>query len=351
MPTDRSDPAFQVEFLKNLQYLLTAGGFVATYKFALLHALADLCVERDAAPDGTLEITVDQLAAKFIELYWRQVQQFPMQGAAEDLLLRQNSGRQAAVVTTLRELHSGYRHRLPLLKNDARAWKVALRHIGRTIKDMPLWKLQTVGRSSIEFLYKNEPGADRITLLPGVASGFRSFHGLVIELVRGAWVRYIRRNNEVIRKSLELHGFLFGSERANLDAYRSVLVETGGSRCFYCEKKIARDAHVDHFIPWTCYPNDLGHNFVLAHAHCNSRKSDHLAAEEHLFRWIERNERQGTELTTAFRHESLPHDCAASTRIARWAYGELEQVRGEVWVLAKETRPLSDRWRSCFGGV
>jgi len=348
MPADRGDCAFQVEFLKNLQYLLTSGGFVATYKFALLHAIADLCVERDAAPDGTLVLTVDQLAVKFIELYWRQVQHFPLQGAAKDHVLKQNFGKQAAVVTTLRELHPDYRHRLPLLKNDARAWNAALRRIGRTIKVMPLWKLQTIGQRSIEFLYKNDPGADRITLLPGVAAGFRSFHGLVVELVRGAWVRYIRRHNEGIRRSLELHGFLFGSERANLDAYRNALLGTDGSRCFYCEKKIARESHVDHFIPWARYPNDLGHNLVLAHPGCNSRKSDHLAAEEHLCHWVERNEQHGEELSEAFRHASLAHDDAASTRIARWAYGELEQVRGEVWVSAKETRRLSGRWRACF---
>ena len=348
MPAERGDCAFQVEFLKNLQYLLTSGGFVATYKFALLHAIADLCVERDAAPDGTLVLTVDQLASKFIELYWRQVQDFPLQGSARESVLRQSAGKQAAVVNTLKDLQKGYRHRLPLLKNDARAWKATRRRVGRTIKVMPLWKLQTVGRRSIGFMYRNKPGADRIVLLPGVALCFRAFHGLVIELVRGAWVRYIRRHNDGIRRSLELHGFLFGSERVSLDAYRNVLVDIDGSTCFYCERRIGRDPHVDHFIPWARYPNDLGHNFVLAHGRCNGRKSDHLAAEEHLCHWVERNERRGEKLSEAFRHASLAHDGAASTRIARWAYDELEQVRGEVWVLAKETRRLSGRWRACF---
>ena len=73
-----------------------------------------------------------------------------------------------------------------------------------------------------------------------------------------------------------------------------------------------------------------------------------LAAEEHLCHWVERNQQHGEELSEAFRRASLAHDGAASTRIAHWAYGELEQVRGEVWVLAKETRRLSGRWRACF---
>jgi hypothetical protein len=38
-------PADQIKFLTNLQRLLAEGLFTATYKYALLAALADLCVE------------------------------------------------------------------------------------------------------------------------------------------------------------------------------------------------------------------------------------------------------------------------------------------------------------------
>ena len=39
-------PSAQVAFLRELQRLLDEGQFTATYKFALLLALADLAVER-----------------------------------------------------------------------------------------------------------------------------------------------------------------------------------------------------------------------------------------------------------------------------------------------------------------
>ena len=338
------NPQFQVDFLRKLQRLLAEGGFVATYKFALLHSIADLCIENDANPDGSLTLSVDQLAAKFIDLYWRQVQNFPLRGTGKDLVLKQNTAKQATVVNALRELHPQYRHRLPLLKNDPKAWEIALRKVRHTIQVMPLWKLQTIGEKPIEFMYRNDPGANRITLLPGVATCFRTFHGLIIELVRSAWIRYIRQHNDGIRQSLELHGFLFSSERANLDGYRQVLLETDGTCCFYCEKRIAKNHHVDHFIPWARYPNDLGHNFVLAHPRCNSRKSDYLAAEEHLAHWTERNRNCGEELSATFTHQGLAHDLSASIRVAKWAYGELEQVGGDVWVLGKEMRELSSRW-------
>ena len=338
------DSRFQVDFLRKLQRLLAEGGFVATYKFALLHSIADLCIENESDPDGRLTLTVDQLAAKFIDLYWRQVQNFPLKGAGKDLILKQNTGKQAAVINTLRDMHPHYRHRLPLLKNDPKAWKAAVRKVQGTIKVMPLWKLQTIGEKPIEFMYYNKPGANEITLLPGVAACFRTFHGLIIELVRSAWIRYIRQHNDGIRQSLELHGFLFGSERANLDGYRQVLLQTDGTRCFYCEKRIAKEPHVDHFIPWARYPNDLGHNFVLAHGKCNGRKSDFLAAEEHLSHWAERNRDNGADLTTAFSHQGLAHDLPASIRVAQWAYGELQEVGGDVWVAGKEMRELSSQW-------
>jgi hypothetical protein len=37
-------PEEQVQFLRNIQRLLAEGPFVASYKFALVHALADLAV-------------------------------------------------------------------------------------------------------------------------------------------------------------------------------------------------------------------------------------------------------------------------------------------------------------------
>jgi 5-methylcytosine-specific restriction endonuclease McrA len=45
------------------------------------------------------------------------------------------------------------------------------------------------------------------------------------------------------------------------------------------------ELEVDHFIPFSLYPRDLMHNFVLACPSCNRSKSDSLAARVHLDRW------------------------------------------------------------------
>ena len=44
----------QLEFLPNLQRLLSEGQFVATYKYALLMALADIAVESGGKRDEAL---------------------------------------------------------------------------------------------------------------------------------------------------------------------------------------------------------------------------------------------------------------------------------------------------------
>ena len=47
-------PEAQLEFLTKLQRLFSEGDFTATYKFALLMALADICVEQGTDNDDAM---------------------------------------------------------------------------------------------------------------------------------------------------------------------------------------------------------------------------------------------------------------------------------------------------------
>ena len=67
------DPERQVQFLFDVQRLISDGSFVATYKFALLLALADLAVERGDDTTESLPLDTLDLAEKFVGFYWRQV--------------------------------------------------------------------------------------------------------------------------------------------------------------------------------------------------------------------------------------------------------------------------------------
>jgi hypothetical protein len=60
----RPSPEEQIEFLVKIQRLFSEGSFVATYKFALLQALADLSVEKGDYSGDTLQISTSEIAAE-----------------------------------------------------------------------------------------------------------------------------------------------------------------------------------------------------------------------------------------------------------------------------------------------
>jgi hypothetical protein len=91
---------------------------------------------------------------------------------------------------------------------------------------MPPWKFQTVGPERLEFLYRNTGAGPTVDLFPGVAYCLRKFHALISDLVRGAWVRYVRQQNlDVLGETADLNDFLFGSVRAALAVVRPVLID------------------------------------------------------------------------------------------------------------------------------
>ena len=63
----------QVAFLGKVERILSEGQYVATYKYALLLAIADLAVKHGRDDGGELDLPIRALAGEFIELYWRQV--------------------------------------------------------------------------------------------------------------------------------------------------------------------------------------------------------------------------------------------------------------------------------------
>ena len=337
-------PEEQVRFLRNIQRLLAEGLFVASYKFALLHALADLAVLKGDDTGAPLHLETKDIAAKFVELYWRQCR--PFQG----LVLQQNTDRQAEVIGHILKVQPHYGESLFRLKHfDSREWLRLVSKVGGVVRKMPLWKLQTVGKERLEFLYDNLDCGTTITLKAGVAYCLRAFHELLLDLIRGAWVRWIQKYNaNKLGNATDLGTFLFGQERANLEAYRPILIDVQRGECLYCRKPLPKNSQVDHFVPWSRYPADLGHNFVLAHQGCNRAKSDYLAAEDHLGAWAERNRLNQDELRSRLQAAALPCDFSASVQIAQWAYEQTEKANGQVWVMEKVLQHLAPTWRECL---
>src|SRR5262249_4069119 len=315
-------PQEQVQFLRNVQRLLAEGLFVASYKFALLHALADLAVLKGEDSGAPLELSTKDIAAKFVELYWRQCRPFQVGSATSGLILQQNTGKQASIISQIVKSQEKCGASLFRLKQVAPdRWSELVTEVDQVVRTMPLWKLQTVGEERLDFLYENLDRGNRITLKPGVAYCLRAFYELLRDLFQGAVGRFVRKVHASGVGSVTVRGtFLFGGERASFEAYRPVLMDVQHGTCLDCQKKLSRRTQVDHFIPWSRYPADLGHNFVLAHDRCNNAKSDYLAAENHLAAWSERNRTHHEELQSRLREAALPCDLSATIQVAKWVY-------------------------------
>ena len=101
---------------------------------------------------------------------------------------------------------------------------------------------------------------------------------------------------------------------------------------------------VDHFVPWSFYSSDLGHNFVLAHRECNSARRDLLASENHLASWVERNRAHGQALEGEFDRLRVLHSLSSTMRIARWAYSSVSSASGLTWKAKDNLVPLTSEW-------
>jgi hypothetical protein len=344
-------PDQQIRVLRDIQRLLAEGSFVASYKFALLHALADLAVLKGDDSGDPLVIETRDIAAKFIELYWRQCRPFLLSGDTAGLILRQSTGNQAGIISKIMESQQAFDGALFRLRQGSpKKWSSLVRRVEKVVQDQPLWKLQTVGREKLEFLYEKLGTKSHITLKPGVAYCLRNFYELLRDLIEGAWVRFVQKlNAEQLGTLSDLGTFLFGQARSTLDAYRPILFDVQEGVCLYCQKPLLRQTHVDHFIPWSRYPADLGHNLVLAHTQCNTYKSDHVAAERHLAAWSQRNSESRDELNERLIEASLPCDPTATVQIARWVYNQTEKANGQVWVSKREMKHLSPGWEQFLG--
>ncbi|MEN9315675.1 MAG: hypothetical protein RIS35_2068, partial [Pseudomonadota bacterium] len=280
----------QLAFLTKLQRLYAEGEFAATYKFALMIALADLSVEFGRDDGGELTLPTRMIAQRFVELYWTQVPPYGSgsAGTVSDVL-SQNYGDQAAVVRAVSEFRSETSTTSFQRARVHPCFSNLVTRVAATVSAQPLKFLQNFGGATDEFLFERHQRGS-IRLKPGVAYCLRRFYPLVQQLSRTHWIDHIksnRRNQAILGNSGDLEDFLFGASRQALTTVATILRKIDGDKCFYCGETL-READVDHYVPFSLYPRDLAHNFVLAHPPCNRSKSDTLAARVHLERWLER---------------------------------------------------------------
>ncbi|MDB4930610.1 MAG: hypothetical protein JWM10_3094 [Myxococcaceae bacterium] len=358
-PAALDDPAF----VEKLLAVLDQGQFTATYKFAVLLALVDLCMERASAQGAApSSVTTAQLAGKVLALYWPQATAF----RGTDAVLRQGGARagDAKVLTLIRAFRE--RHApdpsttLPRARASAPAAYAALaREVEWTLVEMPLPRTQMLSRgggAEDRFLYEinwsvGEPvsrGAfvrgdfdNVIRFRAGAAERLVSLASVVRPIVQRRWAAKVAQLNASVVPDARLEEFLFGAGRVSLAPVRAPLIELHDARCFFCDGRLGREVDVDHFIAWARHPENAVENLVPSHPACNESKSDHLAAAGHVTRWAERLRSRAADLGDIARRAAWEHDPERALAVARVIYLRLRpEVR--LWQ-AREAFEGADR--------
>jgi len=97
--TDTNDRG-AIGFAEKLLELLDEGRYTATYKYALLLALMDVCLEHTQSSGAASEmVTTRQLADKIVELYWPHT--VPFVGVVPATVLKQNTTGQAEIISAI----------------------------------------------------------------------------------------------------------------------------------------------------------------------------------------------------------------------------------------------------------
>jgi 5-methylcytosine-specific restriction endonuclease McrA len=344
-----------VRFAEKCMALLEEGRFVATYKFAVLLALMDLCLEGSlesgAAPES---VTTEQLAEKIVELYWPQTSDYH----ARNEVLRQNAGSQAEIVKHI----AAFRNRLTsdassTLHRARSADPIRFANLVRFVEwkliEMPLPRLQIAGPVADRFIYEISWGEqvrrlevdgsfdNQIRFKPGVGEYLLQLNTLLRPLIQRKWTLMVAHFNRLPETQLE--DFLFGQDRIALARIRKHIWDMQDGRCFYCGRGISteRGVELDHFLPWSRYPDNGIENLVAADRRCNAAKRDFLAAAEHVERWAPRLGpvgAQGEQLRTIAESVNWARDPQRTCGAARALYLRLS-ADARLWRTESEFVP------------
>jgi hypothetical protein len=247
-----------------------------------------------------LDVPLDDLADRVIELYWRQV--VPFEGTKHRLYQStgEKSGDRALILDEIAQLRSApgkhVRHTPAVARKQAPTeYEQARRRIVGVLVRQPLHRLQKLTEKDTHgaFLYDDSWMHDRITkreidkhgnkirLHPGVATGLARLAGLLEPTIRIHWIEEVRTINPTINQKVPpIERYLFGADRVALDRAGSALKDAFSLWCFYCNKRAA--TAVDHVLPWSRLGLDSLANLVPVGEKCNGSKLDAVPAVEHV---------------------------------------------------------------------
>ena len=319
---------------ERLLQVIDEGRRTATYKLALLVALMDACAaQADADGHAPLEMHTRVLAHHVLRIYLPQARAY-LAGEGDPLELRQITTKRSPFFREVLRLHFlAAQQRCRTIDEIARRipkdYERCLDEVERTFARYPLRLLQVVGREPRPFLYDvdwgesvslaslHREGGGSVRFRPGAGDQLLRLAPLLRPLIELHWTRMVAKINGINLEHERLAEHLFGADRVPFPkVLREGLADLQNGACFYCGNGLADRPQVDHFIPWSRWPNNAIENLVLADG-CNGLKSDYLPAFRHVDGWAHRFVAQAADLASVAGKalwESDPHRTLGLTR-------------------------------------
>jgi SAM-dependent methyltransferase len=288
----------QVRAVDQIEGILNRDRKVATYKFALFRALAEIATQEPRAarwlPGGRVAVPIERVARRWLAYYWPIMasQRFVPQSQAEGAgnlqqpvafraplqgLIQQFAGQGAHGGLTAWHLASAS-GRLPasVLSLERRA----LQSIANAIRSGPVTYSGGALESGRVFEYDGRSKA--IVMSDALWRELSLLGHWIVDAVVVRWAalteRFAHRQGLTSGDVLPLLLVRPEPERATAQA-RAVYLAAGAGQCVWSGRDLSpRSLAVDHVIPFALWGNNDLWNLVPAHTAINGHKSDKLPA-------------------------------------------------------------------------
>ena len=255
-----------------------------TYKFGLIKALLDSVFSGKITEQGVY-YSYENLFERFTYNYWNLVVKYNLRQMRKD-----GKSEFSKIETILKEA----------LNQNSIVSNLEFESLDVELKQKIIKKVTfeckrfVVGALYDDFdgiIYSFDLKENGVIINPCVYEFMQKYKAELEKINYYSWAKFLEQINDdnvLVRLIDKLE--LATPRRENLSIYREILrIEFEENTCFYCGKKLGRNIHVDHFIPWSFVKDDKIWNFVLSCPQCNERKNNKLPKQDFLIKIENRN--------------------------------------------------------------
>ena len=263
---------------KSIHYFFYHSKTTTTYKYGFFKALLD----NVANANDEKEISFEDIFYSFSKIYWNLV--------VHHQLWQSNSRSQVSSVQKIIEAFQ-QEHHIPTEWNFDQLPTELQQDLIRAVKK--LGKKYVIGALYGDFngeIYTFDLKKEYLKLNLKYYHFFHTYKRILTNVTNYQLALFLEKFNEVEKVNQLLLKVEFVTKRQSLKEFALLLQKAGIHHCFYCNKSIKKNIHVDHFIPWSYIQNDQLWNFVLSCPTRNTSKNNKLPIEKYLAAIIQQNE-------------------------------------------------------------